>query len=70
MGPGMGASDELGVKSVRVAGAAFTTAGRELPKVVDIERMPEFTERLKAHFAKSKYEMVEVAEDVSVYQKL
>ena len=32
--------------------------------------MPEFTERLKAHFAKSKYEMVEVAEDVSVYQKL
>jgi len=65
----VGASDELGVKSVRVAGAAFTTAGRELLKVVDIEPMPEFTERLKAHFARSKYEMVEVAEDVSVYQK-
>ena len=65
----VGASDELRVKSVRVAGAAFTTAGRELLKVVDIELMPEFTERLKAHFAKSKYEMVEVAEDVSVYQK-
>ena len=24
----------------------------------------------KTHFAKSKYEMVEVAEDVSVYQRL
>lgn len=66
----LGASDALGVKSVHVAGAAFTTAGRELLKVVDIELMPEFTERLKAHFAKSKYEMVEVAEDVSVYQRL
>ena len=66
----VGASDELKVKSVRVAGAAFTTAGRELLKVVDIELMPEFTKRLKAHFAESKYEMVEVAEDVSVYQKL
>ena len=65
----VGASDALGVKSVRVAGAAFTTAGRELLKVVDIEPMPEFTERLKAHFARSKYEMVEVAEDISVYQK-
>ena len=66
----LGASDELRVKSVRVAGAAFTTAGRELLKVADIELMPEFTERLKTHFARSKYEMVEVAEDVSVYQKL
>jgi len=66
----VGASDELGMKPVRVAGAAFTTAGRELLKVVDIELMPEFTGRLKAHFAKSKYEMVEVAEDVSVYQRL
>ena len=65
----VGASDEMAVKPVRVAGAAFTTAGRELLKVVDIELMPEFTERLKAHFAKSRYEMVEVAEDVSVYQK-
>lgn len=65
----VGASDELGMKPVRVAGATFTTAGRELLKVVDIELMPEFTEWLKAHFAKSKYEMVEVAEDVSVYGK-
>ena len=38
--------------------------------MVDLELVPEFTARLKAHFAKSKYEMVEVAEDVTVYQKL
>ena len=66
----VGASDALGVKPVRVVGAAFSTAGRELLKVVDLELVPEFTARLKAHFAKSNYEMVEVAEDVTVYQKL
>ena len=64
----VGASDALAVKSVRVVGAAFTTAGREILKVVDIEPMPEFTAQLKAHFAKSNYEMVEVSEDISVYQ--
>ena len=57
----------LKVKSVRVSGAAFTAAGRELLKVVDIEPMPAFTERLKAHFAKSKYQMIEVGDAVSVY---
>ena len=56
------------MKSVQVVGAAFTTAGRELLKVVDIESMPEFTAQLKAHFAKSNYEMVEVAEDIRLYQ--
>ena len=66
----VGASDALGVKPVHVAGAAFSTAGRELLKVVNLELLPEFTARLKAHFAKSKYEMVEVAEDVTVYQNL
>ena len=55
------------MKSVRVSGAAFTAAGRELLKVVDIEPMPAFTERLKAHFAKSKYQMIEVGDAVSVY---
>ena len=64
----VGASDALAVKSIHVAGAAFTTAGRELLKVVDIEPMPDFTTQLRADFAKSNYEMVEVAEDVSVYQ--
>ena len=64
----VGYSDDLKVKSVRVEGAAFTTAGRELLRVVDIEPMPEFTERLKAHFAKSSYEMVEVEENVRLYQ--
>ena len=64
----LGASDALRVKAVDVIGAAFSTAGRELVNVVDIEPMPEFTARLKAHFAKRNYEMVEVAEDVGVYQ--
>lgn len=64
----LGASDALRVKPVDVVGAAFSTAGRELLNVVDIEPMPEFTARLKAHFAKSNYEMVEVPEDLSIYQ--
>ena len=64
----IGALEALELKSVRVVGAAFSTAGRELLKVVDIEPMPEFTAQLKAHFAKSNYEMVEVSEDISVYQ--
>ena len=64
----VGASDALRVKPVNVVGAAFSTAGRELLNVVDIEPVPEFTARLKAHFAKSNYEMVEVPEDLSVYQ--
>lgn len=69
----LGASEALATKSLRVEGAAFTTAGRELLKVVEIERMPEFTQRLKAHFARSEYEMVEVAatesEDSIVFPK-
>ena len=56
----LGTSDATRVKSIRVVGAAFTTAGRELLEIVDIDPMPEFTTRLKDHFAKSNYEMVEV----------
>ena len=56
----LGTSDAMRVKSIRVEGAAFTTAGRELLKIVDIEPMPEFTTRLKDHFAKSNYEMMEL----------
>lgn len=62
-----GTSDELKKKALKVRGATFSTAGRELLKVVEIESMPEFTERLKTHFAKEKYEMVEVPEDVDAY---
>ena len=64
----LGASDALRVKSIHVIGAAFTTAGRELLKVVDIEPMPEFTARLKTHFAQKNYEMVEVPQNISFYQ--
>ena len=36
---------------LKIWGAAFTTVGRELLGIVDIEPMPEFTMRLKGHFA-------------------
>ncbi|MCY4015496.1 MAG: DUF2806 domain-containing protein [Gammaproteobacteria bacterium] len=55
----VGTTEETKVKALRVQGAAFTVAGRELLSVVDLEPLPEFTERLKAHFVKSKYEMRE-----------
>ena len=58
----LGGTDDLKVKSVQVHGVAFTTAGREILQVADIEPMPEFTERLKEHFADSNYQMVEVPE--------
>lgn len=64
----LGESDALRAKAIGVIGAAFSTAGRELLEVVDIEPMPEFTARLKAHFANSNYEMVEVPNDLNMYQ--
>ena len=63
----VGASEVCKRKPLRVAGAAFTHAGRELLTVVDIEPLPEFTEQLKAHFAKSQYQMVEVTPDTKLY---
>ena len=57
----IGNTDGLKRKALRVSGAAFAHAGRELLSVVDIEPMPKFTERLKAHFAKSGYQMIQVA---------
>ena len=62
-----GTTAPLKQKSLRVPGAAFSTAGRELLSVVDQEAMPQFTERLKAHFAKSNYQMKEVPAGVDVY---
>ena len=55
----IGNTDGLKRKALRVSGAAFAHAGRELLSVVDIEPMPKFTERLKAHFAKSGYQMIQ-----------
>ena len=53
--------DELKGKQLRVEGAALSSAGRELLSIVELEDIPQFTERLKAHFAKSRYKMVEVS---------
>lgn len=53
-------ADKTRGRPVKVKGVAFTSAGRELLTVVDIDQMPEFTDRLKAHFAKLHYQMVEL----------
>lgn len=63
----LGTTDQLKRKTLRVQGAAFTQAGRELLEVVDIEALPEFTERLKEHFARSHYRMIEVAANTKFY---
>ena len=45
-------------KSVRVEGAKLTSCGVELLKIVDIEPLPDFTEKLVGHFSQSGYQMV------------
>lgn len=44
--------------SVRVVGAQLTTCGIELLRVVDVEPLPKFTEKLTGHFSQSGYSMV------------
>ena len=60
----VGTTAKTETKALRVEGAAFTVAGRELLSVVDLEPLPEFTERLKAHFVTNKYEMREAPRGV------
>lgn len=45
-------------KPLGVPGAMFTRAGRELLTIVDIEKMPPFTEQLQQHFESEGYSMV------------
>ena len=63
-----GTTDHAAKKAIRVVGAAFTQAGRELLKVVQLEPIPHFTQRLKAYFANNDYKMLQVPEDVKFYQ--
>lgn len=43
---------------VMVVGAMLTSCGVELLRIVDIEPLPEFTSKLKAHFSQSGCQMV------------
>ena len=45
-------------KPIRVTGAKLTSSGTELLEIVDIEPLPEFTERLVNHFSQSGYKMM------------
>ena len=63
----VGTTAKTETKALRVEGAAFTVAGRELLSVVDLEPLPEFTERLKAHFVNKEYEMREAPRGVPFF---
>ena len=52
---------------MKVAGAQFTSCGTELLRIVDVEPLPEFTEKLTAYFSKSGYNMIR--SDASVPQR-
>ncbi|MCY4420204.1 MAG: DUF2806 domain-containing protein [Gammaproteobacteria bacterium] len=46
------------VQPFNVQGAKLTSCGVELLKIVDIESLPSFTEKLVGHFSQSGYQMV------------
>jgi len=50
--------DSNATKQLRVEGAKFTSCGTELLKIVDIESLPNFTNRLKQYFSGEGYQMV------------
>ena len=45
-------------KQLRVEGAKFTSCGIELLRIVDLESLPDFTNRLKKYFSGKGYQMV------------
>ena len=45
-------------QSLRVKGAKLTSCGVELLKIVDVESLPDFTQKLVGHFSQSGYQMV------------
>lgn len=50
--------DPMEAKPIKVTGAKLTSCGVELLKIVDIEHLPEFTDKLTGHFSQSGYQMV------------
>ena len=51
-------TDQKKAKSMQVKGARLTSCGVELLKIVDIESLPSFTDKLMDHFSQSRYQMV------------
>ena len=51
-------TDSKVAKSIMVSGAKLTSCGVELLKIVDIEDIPTFTDKLVGHFSQSGYQMV------------
>lgn len=51
-------TDTKAAKPIEVHGAKLTSCGVELLKIVDIDHLPDFTEKLARHFSKSGYQMV------------
>ena len=50
-------TDPKAAKPIRVSGAKLTSCGVELLKIVDIEHLPDFTDKLAKHFSPSGYQM-------------
>lgn len=50
--------DQSAAKPNKVSGAKLTSCGVELLKIVDVEPLPAFTDKLKKHFSRSGYQMV------------
>ena len=50
-------TDRKAAKPIRVSGAKLTSCGVELLKIVDIEHLPDFTDKLAGHFSQSGYQM-------------
>ena len=48
-------------KDLRIAGAGFTTVGRELLKIVDIEEDSAFLTRVQTYFRSRHLEMIPVS---------
>ncbi len=51
-------TDQKKPKPIKVEGAKLTSCCVELLKIVDMEPLPGFTDKLKAYFSQSEYQMV------------
>lgn len=51
-------TDPKAAEPIWVFGAKLTSCGVELLKIVDIEPLPDFTDKLASHFSQSGYQMV------------
>ena len=52
--------DFTGDLKLRIHGAGFTSVGKELLRIVEVESQPTFTDNLRAYFKKQNLDMVEI----------